>query len=163
LTGCRKGEVLNLTADEVDLSGRFLRLVDTKTGDQWRPVGKAALDLFEALSAEENSKWLFPAGRGEGHVVNLTKPMAKICIMADLEGVTAHTLRHSYATVAHELDYSELTISGLLGHSSNSVTSRYTHRVDKALARAADQVSAEISGRMGAEDVTQSNVVEFSH
>ena len=68
---------------------------------------------------------------------------------AGLDGVTLHTLRHSFASVAHEAGYSELVIAGLLGHRAGSVTARYTHIADRALVAAADRVAAIIAERLG--------------
>ena len=161
LTGCRKSEVLSLKGAEIDVVGHALRLRDSKSGAQARPVGRTALDFMGELAREEKEAWLFPADRGEGHRKDITKPMVKVCAIADLENITAHTLRHSFATVAHELGYSELTIGGLLGHSSNSVTARYVHHVDAALAQAADRVSTLIGERMGTDEKVGSNITKL--
>jgi integrase len=61
-----------------------------------------------------------------------------------LVGVTPHTLRHSYASVAGDLGFTEFTIAALLGHSAGSVTSRYVHHLDSVLISAADRVAAAI-------------------
>jgi integrase len=148
LTGCRKTEILALQPAEIDKAGRCLRLRDTKTGRQMRPCGAVALNLLHAL-ADSKKDWVFPALRGTGHLADLPKTLAAVCKLACIDNVTAHTLRHSFATVAHELNYSELTIAGLLGHSAGTVTARYAHHVDHALASAADQVSAVIAERLG--------------
>lgn len=147
LTGCRKGEILNLKVDEIDVGGHCLRLRDSKSGPQLRPCGRAALNILVKLSQSE-SDWVIPAGRGEGPLVNIRKPLISICNLAGVIHVTPHVLRHSYATVAHELGYSELTIAGLLGHGAGSVTARYAHHVDSALAAAADRVSDTIGARL---------------
>ena len=146
-TGCRKGEILNLKRNEIDVDGHCLRLRDSKSGPQLRPCGRAALALLAKLPLDD-SDWVFPAARGDGPLVNIRKPLVAICKMAGLADVTPHVLRHSYATVAHELGYSELTIAGLLGHTAGSVTARYAHHVDSALAAAADHVSATIAARL---------------
>ncbi|MGO8843567.1 MAG: tyrosine-type recombinase/integrase [Methyloceanibacter sp.] len=146
-TGCRKGEILNLKRDEIDADGHCLRLRDSKSGPQLRPCGRAALNVLAKLPLD-GSDWVFPAGRGDGPLVNIRKPLVTICKIAGLADVTPHVLRHSYATVAHELGYSELTIAGLLGHRAGSITARYAHHVDSALAAAADQVSATIAARL---------------
>ncbi len=148
LTGCRRSEVLNLKREEVDFKGRCLRLQSTKTGPQIRPCGKAARDILRDLLESHSSYYVFPSNRGGSSITNIRSPMVMIVDQAKLDGVTPHTLRHSYATVAHELGYSELTIAGLLGHSAASVTSRYAHHVDHVLADAADKVSVLILNRL---------------
>lgn len=160
LTGCRRNEILNLTVDEIDASGRCLRLGDTKTGAQLRPCGKTALDFLASITTDK-STLVFPASRGDGPLVNIAKPLARVCELAKVEGVTAHVFRHSFATTAHELDYSELTIAGLLGHNAGSVTARYAHHVDHALAAAADRVSAVIAARMEGREVDGAEVIPF--
>jgi integrase len=67
---------------------------------------------------------------------------------ASLEGVTPHTLRHSFASVAGDLGFTESTIAALPGHSASSVTSRYVHHLDKPLIEAADKVAAGIQVMM---------------
>jgi integrase len=160
LTGCRKNEILTLSASDIDLSGRCLRLGDTKTGAQLRPCGKTALDYLITAKPEEG-EFVFPASRGGGSLVNLAKPLARVCELANIKGVTAHVFRHSFATTAHELNYSELTIAGLLGHSAGSITARYAHHVDHALAAAADRVSAVIAARMAGKKIESAEMVEI--
>lgn len=150
LTGCRKGEILSLRKRNIDPAGKCLRLDDTKTGPQLRPCGEAAMGCLSPLAERlpNDDDLLFPPGKGSGGLLNLAKPLAKICEAARIGDATAHTFRHSYATTAHELGYSELTIAGLLGHSAGNVTSRYAHHVDHALASAATAVSNLIMSRL---------------
>lgn len=54
LTGLRRMEALTLRWEEVDFKARCLRLSDTKTGPQIRPIGRAALDLLGALPRYQN-------------------------------------------------------------------------------------------------------------
>jgi integrase len=160
LTGCRKSEILTLKHGDIDVAGRCLRLGDTKTGAQLRPCGNTALEFLTNITRTD-SEYVFPASRGDGPLVGMTKPLAKICEMAKLDGITAHIFRHSFATTAHELDYSELTIAGLLGHNAGSVTARYAHHVDHALAAAADRVSATIASRMNGQESDEEVVVNL--
>ncbi len=68
----------------------------------------------------------------------------KIVQGAALEGVTFHTLRHSYASMAGDLGFTEHTIAALVGHAASSVTSRYIHHLDSVLIAAADRVAGRI-------------------
>lgn len=151
LTGCRTGELLALRRSDLDAEGRCLRLAQTKTGPQIRPIGATAIEHLSDVLAVHESEWVFPSTRNDGHITDIRKPMLVLTDAAKLMDVTPHILRHSYDTVAHELGYSELTIAGLLGHKLHSVTSRYAHHVDHVLADAADRVSALIDERLVAE------------
>jgi integrase len=148
LTGCRRNEILKLQHSEIDFGSGCFRYQDTKAGKQIRPVGEKALDVLKELDRTSDN-WVFPASRGEGHMVNGRKTMMKVVEIAGLsDDITPHVLRHSFATTAHELGFTELTIAGLIGHSVGSVTARYVHHVDSALLSAADRVSAEIAHRL---------------
>lgn len=74
----------------------------------------------------------------------------RICARAKLTDVTAHTLRHTFASVAGDLGFSELTIAALLGHSARGITQRYVH-IDEALGVAANKISAEIEALIAGE------------
>jgi integrase len=58
--------------------------------------------------------------------------------------ITAHTLRHGFASVAADLGYSEPTIAALIGHRARSVTSRYIRHADSVLLAAADALANRI-------------------
>lgn len=160
LTGCRRSEAFGLHWREVDRHRQCLRLANTKTGQSVRPVGVAALAMLEGVDHQSGSPFVFPASRGEGHLVDV-KMFRRAVNRAGLTGVTVQTLRHSFASVALELEYSELTIAGLLGHRVHSITSRYAHHVDRALVAAADRVSGLIARRMVGEYEKSGEVVKL--
>jgi integrase len=87
---------------------------------------------------------------GDGHFIGVVRVLQRICRRAKLSGVTPHTLRHTFASVAGDLGFSELTIAGLLGHAPRGVTQDYVH-LDAALVVAAEQVSAEIAQALDAQ------------
>lgn len=162
LTGCRRNEILGLKRAEIDTHHQCLRLSDTKTGQQVRPVGRVAMKLLTAACAShDNGPYVFPASRGDGHLVG-TKLIGKAFAKAGIEGATIHTLRHAFSTVAHELGYSEMTIAGLLGHQVHSVTGRYAHHVDRALIAAANRISAAIAARLEGRDEAEGKVVSIA-
>ncbi len=143
LSGCRRQEVLGLRWEEVDFGAQCLRLVDTKSGPQIRPVGRKALDVVAGRKHE--SEFVFPSTRGSGHYVGLPRIWSAISARARLSGMTLHDLRHWYASAAAEMNFSELTIAGLLGHSVRGVTARYATTPDSALKVAANQISQKLA------------------
>jgi integrase len=151
LTGCRRGEVTALTWQEIDLDGRQLRLAATKEGFSQRPLGKAAADLLSDLPRHFKGQAVFGVGDAGEPYQGLPKAWERIARRAKLRGVTLHTLRHSFATVANTLGLSEAAIAGMLGHARTSVTSRYAHNVDDVLLAAADRVSETIARALAGE------------
>jgi integrase len=149
LTGCRRMEILALPWNWLDVRGRCIRFEDTKSGAQLRPIGADAVKHLEAQPREGDGKWVFPADRGEGHFIGLPRVLKRVCAKAELNDVTVHSLRHTYASVAAEMGYSELTIAGLLGHTVPGVTARYAHVPDRALLSAADAISARVAAALG--------------
>lgn len=152
LTGCRLGEILKLRWGEVDFAGQCIRLADSKEGRSVRPIGRKVVELLEEIRArEDEGAFVLPGVRGEGHYAGFPVAWRRLMKRAELDGVTAHTLRHSFASVAGDLGMAESTIAALLGHSAGSVTSRYVHHLDTVLIAAADKVARTIHGMTGAE------------
>ena len=79
-----------------------------------------------------------------------------MCRLAGISGVTPHTLRHTFGSIAGELGFSELTIRAMLGHASQNVTQDYIH-IDEALKLAVQRTSDEIARLLdvGAKRLTQ--------
>jgi integrase len=141
MTGFRRGEALGL---QYAWTGpQCVHFPDTKTGPQTRVIGRAARALMDSQKRSENQVFVFPSDRAKTHLIAADKTMARLCHLANLQGVSLHTLRHTFASVAADLGYIELTIAGLLGHARLGVTQRYVH-LDKALVVAADEVSAHM-------------------
>ena len=148
LSACRLGEIVNLKWSEIDEKGGWFRLADTKEGASVRPVGRRAFELLATLPQVEGNPYVLPAVRGAGHFGGLPHAFRRIARRAGLPDVTAHTLRHSFASVAGDLGYSEPTIAAMLGHAAGSVTTRYIHHLDTVLIAAASRVSVRIDATM---------------
>jgi integrase len=149
LTGWRLGEAANLRWADIDAATRTARLSDTKTGESIRPLSHAAIAVIKDLP--RSGDLVFSSADGK-NLTALSRTVKRILQTAGLPGdISAHTLRHSLASVAADLGMSELTIAALLGHSKASMTSRYVHSADAVLLAAADRVADEIARRMGGE------------
>ena len=89
LTGCRRGEVLNLRW--CDIGANAIDLPDAKTGPRAVPVGEAARALIDALPGPCRAKaYLFPRhadGRGLSILANCWRT---VCADAKLGRVRLH-------------------------------------------------------------------------
>jgi integrase len=150
LTGCRRSEILALPWAWLDAKSCCIRFEDTKSGPQIRPIGTTAANFLASQTRQGACPWVFPANRGDGHFIGLPRILDRLCARAELQNVSLHVLRHSFAATAAGLGFSELTIAGLLGHSVPGVTARYAHVPDSALVEAATRVSARVAGALNA-------------
>ena len=98
LTGCRKGEILNLLWDQVDMAAGELRLPDTKTGGRAVLLAPSAVRLLTSLPHDEDNPWVIAGRKPDGHLTDLQHPWRRIRACAGLDGVRIHDLRHSCAT-----------------------------------------------------------------
>ena len=149
LTGCRLGEIENLSWVEVDLDAAVLRLDDTKTGKSVRPLGEPARALLAGLPPTANNPFVFAASRLDAlPYAGIKRFYRGLFKSAELEGVTPHVLRHSFASVGADLGFTDSTIGACLGHAGTGITSRYTHRLDSVLIAAADKIAGEVERQM---------------
>ncbi|WP_286748617.1 site-specific integrase [Sphingopyxis sp. SCN 67-31] len=160
LSGMRLNEAQGLEHEWVSEEG-YISFPDTKTNAQIRPIGKAAVALIRAQPRLENSLYVFPSDFGRSHFRAADGVFGRICKRLGLTDVTAHTLRHTFGSIAGDLGYSELTIAAMLGHASRSVTNRYVH-VDEVMRSAVDRVSQEIALLLDKGDTSGSQPSAFT-
>ena len=146
LTGCRKGEILNLRWDQVDLEANELRLPDTKTGPRTISLSPEAARVLAAIRRVDGNPFVIP-GRIKGKAMrNLNDPWDIVCARAGLEDMRIHDARHSYASRALALGESLPMIGRLLGHTQVETTARYAHLAEDSVRDSAVRVADSIAG-----------------
>ena len=88
---------------------------DTKSDDQVRAIGPSAARLALSQPARKNCPYVFPSDVGDGHFTAAKSCLSRLCATAKIEGVTPHTLRHTFGSMAGDLGFSELTQLAQLG------------------------------------------------
>ena len=125
VTGKRKGEVEQLTWDDVDFKKGTITLTKTKT----KKVDVVPMTdfLFLLLTSryeakDKHDKWVFPSHYKDGtHISNPYKALAKI----DGFKLSPHDFRRTFATATRELGIKNEDLSTLLNHSKRDVTEGY--------------------------------------
>jgi len=158
LTGCRLSEIQTLKWDYIDDMAGVLRLPDSKSGAKLVPIGKAAIDVLEAIPKLAGNPYVI-TGRIEGqHLTDMQKPWRRLRKRAGLDGLRIHDLRHSFASDALELGQDLTMIGRLLGHSQVQTTARYAHLKTDPIRSAADAVSEAVALAL-AQPVKEGNAV----
>lgn len=143
LTGYRREEAQAMHRNWVHPAGGYVAFPDTKGDAQIRAIGPAAIRIIEAQPIVVSNPHVFPSDITDGPFTAVSSCLDRVCKLAGISGVTPHTLRHTFGSVAGDLGFSELTIHAMLGHASRSVTQDYIH-IDEALKLAVRMTSDEI-------------------
>jgi integrase len=157
LTGARRGELLNLRWEHVDLQNEVLNVPDSKTGPKAIRVNRAAAIILGGLQRHE-SGWVFPSPRKPGeHLEDPKGAWETVCGLAKMEDVHMHDLRHSYASFGVSAGLTLPILGALLGHTQTRTTGRYSHLQTDPLKAAAnligDALSELMDGAQGADVV----------
>ena len=162
VSGLRKGELVALRWDDVDIQGKTisvskqyvrnpdgsLELTRPKTENSVRLVSipQTAIDLLiQEHDKHPDSPYLFPSPiTGEMYhpdsVVNLHKKLLKD---AGLPHIRFHDLRHTFATTALQNGVDVKTVSSMLGHYDAGFTLRtYTHATQQKQDEAAQTMGS---------------------
>ncbi len=143
LTGCRRGEIVNLRWSEVRAD--MLELADSKTGPRRVPLSAAARRILER-QPRNPGPFVFPSP------VNPDRPRSpelplwnRVRREAGIEDVRLHDLRHTVASHAVMNGVPVPVVSRLLGHSNTRMTLRYAHLADRDIEAAAERVGTAMA------------------
>jgi integrase len=146
LTGCRSGEILKLSWQEVKADR--LKLDDSKTGPREVLLGKPAILLLQRRRQHRHGAYVFPspfdADKPRRTIICAWR---RICRDAGLDGLRLHDLRHTFASHAVMQGEGLFMAGKLLGHRYASSTERYAHLEGKFLLDAAERIGEEIIRR----------------
>jgi integrase len=146
-TGCRKGELLGLTWERVDLRSATLRLggKDTKNGKaRMVPLNaeaRAALLRRANYRAEHcpGGRWVF-SGKGGERLASINSSWPKVREEAGLEDFHFHDLRHTCGSWLVQAGVQLAEVKEILGHSTIRMTERYAHMAPENLRAAVDRL-----------------------
>jgi site-specific recombinase XerD len=129
--GLRCAEVRQVAVSDVDLDRRMLHIKHGKGGkDRYVPLGDMLTrGIAKYIAVDHPRRWLFEGVNGECFSQRGTQWVVSQAVRKAgiIKQVSAHTLRHSYATHLLEQGLDIVTIKELLGHSAIETTMVYLH------------------------------------
>lgn len=139
--GLRISELITLPLAAFTRQSGMLIVTGKGNKERMVPLTKAAIDavqLYQTVRADflnkgQESPWLFPSRRArEGHVNRHTfdKELRQLAVNAGItKKVSAHIIRHSFASHLLDHDIDLRTLQQMLGHADISTTTIYTHMI----------------------------------
>lgn len=130
-TGMRRGELFNLTWNNVDLKQHSLTITGegAKSGKTRHiPLNDEAFSILVAWRNQTESKTLvFPSPATGERFDNIKKSWAGLINLSKVEEFRFHDLRHTFASKLVMKGVDLNTVRELLGHASIDMTLRYAH------------------------------------
>lgn len=127
-TGMRKGEILNLKWDNVDLKNGFILLDRTKNGDRREiPINDTLRGVFQAIVRRLDIPYVFYNPETGKPYTDLKRPFSAALRRAKIQDFHFHDLRHTFASQLVMAGVDITTVKELLGHKSLTMTLRYAH------------------------------------
>lgn len=135
-TAMRKGEIVSLVLDSVDMDKKTIFIRDTKNSlVRTVPMSGSAFETMKEIMAyhdrPDDTDLVFPGNPGKNgerpkpYIVN--KAWVRTLEIAEIEGFRFHDLRHEATSRLVEAGFSDQQVASITGHSSMQMLKRYTH------------------------------------
>ena len=145
-SGLRVSEAVGLRLSDIELDSGILTTTGKGSTTRRVPVGSSAVEWLKSYlvlrrrkeNIEVSNLFITPLGRPLNRQIIYTfiREYAEKC---GFEGVSPHTLRHSFATHLIQNRADIRSVQQMLGHADISTTQIYTHITDAHLKRSYDQ------------------------
>jgi integrase len=142
-TGCRKGELLGLEWQRVDLHQRVIHLEAHHNKSKRRqtiPINEEARNALISRARFRtqycpSTPWVF-ADKAGRRIKDIKKGFATACRRAGITDFRPHDLRHTCASWLVMRNVPLATVKAVLRHSSIVVTERYAHLAPESARKA---------------------------
>jgi integrase len=148
----RRGEIMNLTWDRVDLHRRAITLRPEDTKSQERrsaPIVGHAHEVLKELSKVRriDTHLVFPApvdGRTEPKPIDITSAWERALKKAGIEDFRFHDLRHTAASYLAMNGATLAEIAEVLGHKTLQMVKRYAHLTESHTSKVVERMNRAV-------------------
>lgn len=145
-TGMRRGEILNLKWEHIDLNKQKLLLNETKNGEMRSvPLHGLALELIKKLKSisQQDIGLLFPS-KNKHKPIDIRFPWKKALKEAGIDNYRFHDNRHSCASYLLSQRATLAQIAEILGHKTLQMVKRYAHLSENEASSIVEQMNKAI-------------------
>ena len=127
-TGCRSGELLTLTWDNVFIDDKYF-IVRNSLSKNKKTVYKPLNDvsIYALFRLKNHKKYVFYNEKTDTHIKTFHKGFKCAVNRSEIGSVRIHDLRHTFASFLIKQGVPIYHVSQLLGHSDTRITQRYAH------------------------------------
>ena len=141
-SGMRKGEILNLRWDDLDLRNGFITIRSTKSGEaRTVPLNPVLAKELKNFPRHLKSKYVIHDPNSGEPIGDFKKAWGNAVKKAGIENFHFHDLRHSFASNLAMSGADPLTIKRFTGHKTLAMVSRYAHISDGHLQEAISRLA----------------------
>ncbi len=135
-TAMRKGEIVSLVMDSVDMNKKTIFIRDTKNSlVRTVPMSGSAFETMKEVMTyhdrPDDADLVFPGKPGKNgekpkpYIIN--KAWVRTLKIAEMDDFRFHDLRHEATSRLVEAGFSDQQVASITGHSSMQMLKRYTH------------------------------------
>jgi integrase len=145
-TGARKGEILGLPWDQVDLENKVAHFTETKNGKARSvPLVDAVVQELKIIYKNRNpAKPLVFASKTVFGKIDISKVWKTALKHADIQNFVFHGTRHHFITSAMRSGASNLQVQTAVGHKTLQMLEIYTHLNARDVRHLSETASAQI-------------------
>jgi integrase len=158
-TGMRKGEILSLKWEAVDLKNRFILLNQMQTKNSERreiPINNALAETLRALPRRLDIPWVFFDPLTGNRYKDVKRSFFSACKRAGVLEFRFHDARHDFASRLVMAGVDLKTVQELLGHKTLAMTLRYAHLSPTHKKAAVGLLDRENNDQAGVQKLKQS-------
>lgn len=145
-TGMRKGEILNLKWDQVDLKHGFIFLEITKNGERREiPINETLRQTLTGFRSRIDTPYVFYEPKTGKPFQDVKRSFKTALKRSRIRDFKFHDLRHTFASHLVMAGVDLTTVKELLGHKTLIMTLRYAHLSPSHKLRAVEVLDNTIS------------------
>ncbi len=164
-TGMRRGEIMTLKWENIDIPRKIIYTGITKNGEkQTKQMNEELVGVFKSLTPlrAQGDKYFFNTyifTNKEGkQIIDIKKSFKSALKRAGLTGVTFHTLRHTFASHLIMKTGNIMLVKKSLGQKCVAMAERYSHLSPDFKNTAIEDLYKKIDGRNPADLLGEKNI-----